>query len=133
VAAFGLDERTVSAWLQRAGAHCARLHGHLVEAGQVAGGQVQADEIRVKVRGGVVWQAMALDVASRLWLGGVVGQVRDGALVTPLLEGSVRTQNTGCSSLTMCARTTAKNGSISRVILRFRPLPFCFAGLSSES
>ncbi len=85
VAAFGLDERTVTAWLHRAGAHCAALHGHLVEAGQVAAGQVQADEIRVKVRGGVVWQAMALDVASRLWLGGVVSPTRDGALVARLL------------------------------------------------
>jgi len=86
VAAFGLDERTVAAWLHRAGAHCAALHGHLVETGQVATGQVQADEIRVKGRGGVVWQAMALDVASRLWLGGVVSPTRDGALVIRLLE-----------------------------------------------
>ncbi len=86
VAAFGLDERTVTAWLHRAGAHCAALHGHLVATGQVAAGQVQADEIRVKVRGGVVWQAMALDVASRLWLGGAVSRTRDGALVTRALE-----------------------------------------------
>jgi len=86
VAAFWLDERTVRAWLQRAGAQCTRLHGHLIEAGPVAGGQVQADEIRVKVRSGVGWPAMARDVASRLWLGGVVGRARDGALVTRLLE-----------------------------------------------
>jgi len=86
VAAFGLDERTVAAWLHRAGDHCAALHGHLVEGGQVAAGQVQADEIRVKVRGGVVWQAMAMDVLSRLWLGGAVSRTRDGALVTRLLE-----------------------------------------------
>ncbi len=86
VAAFGLDERTVSAWVHRAGAHCAAVHGHLVEAGQVEGGQVQADEIRVTVRGGVVWQAMAVDVFSRLWLGGVVSRTRDGVLVTRLLE-----------------------------------------------
>jgi len=86
VAAFGLDERTVTAWLHRAGAHCAAVHGHLVEAGQVEGGQVQADEIRVTVRGGVVWQAMAMDICSRLWLGGVVSRARDGALVTRLLE-----------------------------------------------
>ncbi len=38
VAAFGLDERTVTAWLHRAGAHCAAVHGHLVEVGQVEGG-----------------------------------------------------------------------------------------------
>ncbi len=86
VAAFRLDERTISAWLQRAGTPCAGVQAQLVEAEQVAGGQVQADEIRVTVRGGVVWQAMALDVASRLWLGGVVSRPRDGALVTRLLE-----------------------------------------------
>lgn len=86
VAAFGLDERTIAAWLHRAGAHCAALHGHLVEAGQVAVGHVQADEIRVKVCGGVVWQAMAVALPTRLWLGGVVSPTRDGALVTRLLE-----------------------------------------------
>jgi len=86
VAAFGLDERTVTAWLHRAGGHCAALHSHLVEAGQVEVGHVQADEIRVKVRGGVVWQAMAVALPARLWLGGAVSRARDGALVTRLLE-----------------------------------------------
>ncbi len=86
VAAFGLDERTVTAWLHRAGAHCAAVHGHLVETAEVDAGHVQADEIRVKVRGGVVWQAMAVALPSRLWLGGVVSRTRDGALVTRLLE-----------------------------------------------
>lgn len=35
VAAFGLDERTVASWQQRAGAQCQRIHTHLVQAGQV--------------------------------------------------------------------------------------------------
>lgn len=30
--------------------------------------QVQADEIRVRVRGGTVWAAIALGAGSRLWL-----------------------------------------------------------------
>jgi len=50
VAAFGLDERTVAAWLHRAGGHAARVHTVVVEAGRVEVGQVQADEICVKVR-----------------------------------------------------------------------------------
>jgi len=86
VAAFGLDARTVTAWLHRAGDHCAALHSHLVETGQVEVGHVQADEIRVTVRGGAVWQAMAMALPSRLWLGGAVSRARDGALVTRLLE-----------------------------------------------
>jgi len=45
VAAFGLDERTVASWQQRAGAHCQRVHTHLVQAGQVDLQHVQADEI----------------------------------------------------------------------------------------
>jgi len=35
VAAFGLDERTVASWQQRAGAQCQRVQTHLVQAGQV--------------------------------------------------------------------------------------------------
>ncbi len=32
---FALDERTVAAWLQRAGQHCQQVHEHLVQQGQV--------------------------------------------------------------------------------------------------
>jgi len=85
VAAFGLDERTVAAWLHRAGAHSQAVHAHLVETGDLDLGHVQADEIRVKVRGGVVWPAMAVALPSRLWLGGAVSRTREGALVTRLL------------------------------------------------
>ena len=67
VAAFGLDERTVRAWLHKAGAHAALLHDGMTVGVQAQ--QVQADEIRVRVRGGAVWAAIALDVGSRLWLG----------------------------------------------------------------
>jgi len=86
VAAFGWDERTVARYQREAGAQCRRVHEHLVEAGRVDLGQVQADEIRVRVVGGVVWLALALTVASRLWLGGAVAVRRDGALIRRLLE-----------------------------------------------
>jgi transposase-like protein len=84
VAAFGLDERTVRAWLHKAGAHAALLHEHMT--GRVAAQQVQADELRVRVRGGVVWAALALDVGSRLWLATAVAHRRDGLLVHLLLR-----------------------------------------------
>jgi transposase-like protein len=85
VAAFGLDERTVADWQQRAGRQCQQVHHHLVQAGAVTLGQVQADELRVRIVGGVVWLAMALTVRSRLWLGGVVSARRDRILIGTLL------------------------------------------------
>ena len=85
VAAFGLDERTVASWHGRAGEHCQQVHEHLVEQPRDLG-QVQADEIRVKHQGGIAWLAMALQVSTRLWLGGVVSANRDGELVTSLIE-----------------------------------------------
>ncbi len=81
VAAFGLDERTVRAWLHKAGAHAALLHDQLTVG--VEARQVQADEIRVRVRGGA---AIALDVGSRLWLATAVARRRDGLLVHLLLR-----------------------------------------------
>src|SRR5918997_6033461 len=86
VAAFGLDERTVARWQARAGAQCRRVHEHLVQGGRVELGQVQADELRVRAVGGVLWLASAIAVPSRLWLGGAVSAARDGALIRALLE-----------------------------------------------
>jgi hypothetical protein len=85
VAAFGLDERTVADWQARGGAHCERVHAHLVQRGRVELGHVQADELWAKVVGGKVWMAMALAVPSRLWLGGVISPQRDEALIRALV------------------------------------------------
>ena len=48
--------------------------------------QVQADELRVRVVGGVMWLASAISVTSRLWLGGVLQTQRDRGLIRSLLE-----------------------------------------------
>lgn len=85
VQAFGLDERTVKAWWQRAGEHCRAVHEHLVEARQLDLEQVQADEIKAKVQGGSVWLAMAMMVSTRLWLGGVISPQRNYALIEQLV------------------------------------------------
>jgi transposase-like protein len=85
VAAFRLDERTVAGWQARAGTQGRRVHAHLVEAGRVDLGQVQADELRVRVVGGVVWLASAIAVPTRLWLGGAVSAQRDRLLLRSLL------------------------------------------------
>ena len=94
VTAFGFDERTVAAWQAKAGAHCQRVHAHLVQQGQLDLGHVQADELWVKVVGGRVWMALALAVPSRLWLGGVVSPHRDGVLIRGLVA-LVRAAATG--------------------------------------
>ena len=49
--------------------------------------RVQADELRIRVVGSVVWLASAISVTSRLWLGGVVHIRRDRALIRRLLQG----------------------------------------------
>jgi len=88
VAAFGLQARTVRSWVEAAGAHSAQVHQHLVAQARDLG-QVQADELRVRVQGGVVWLAMALMVSTRLWPGGVISPHRDTALIRRLV-GQVR-------------------------------------------
>jgi hypothetical protein len=85
VAALSLDERTVTRWQKEAGLQCRRVHEHLVGTGNVELSQVQADELRVRVVGGVMWLATALEVKSRLWLGGVVRVHRDRQLIRALL------------------------------------------------
>ena len=85
VAAFGFDERTVASWIARAGRHGQAVQGHLVEQPRALG-QVQADELRVKKPGGIVWRALAIMVKTRLWLGGEVSEQRDMALIRQLVE-----------------------------------------------
>ena len=85
VAAFGFDERTVAAWLTRAGLHSQAVHEHVVQTPRDLG-QVQADEIRVKKQGGVVWMALAMMVSTRLWLAGEVSEHRDLPLIRRLIE-----------------------------------------------
>jgi transposase-like protein len=86
VHAFGLDERTVASWRDRAGHHCQRVHQALVEQEALDLVHVQADEIRVKGRRMTVWMGLALMVSSRLWLAGVVSYTRDTGLADRLLR-----------------------------------------------
>lgn len=88
VAAFKWDERTVQRYATAAGEHCREVHEHLVEEPRDLG-QVQADELWVKGQGFTAWLALAMQVSTRLWLGGVVGRHRDRHLLRELL-GHVR-------------------------------------------
>src|SRR5437899_2788484 len=85
VVAFRVDERTVAAWVRRAGVQGYAVQECLVEQPRDLG-QVQADEIRVKKQGGIVWMALAMMVKTRLWLGGEVSEQRDMPLIRRLIE-----------------------------------------------
>ena len=86
VHAFGLDERTVADWRDRAGAHCQNVHQAIVEQGQLDLMHVQADEIRVKGCKMIAWMGLAMMVSTRLWLGGVVQLSRDRSLADRLMQ-----------------------------------------------
>jgi transposase-like protein/IS1 family transposase len=99
VQAYGLDERTVAAWRDRAGRHAETVHKAVVGQGQLDLEHVQADEIRVKGKRLVAWMGMAMMVGTRWWLGGVVRERRDRRLADQLL-GLVRAcARTGCAVL----------------------------------
>jgi hypothetical protein len=78
--AFDLHPRTVREWVTAAGRHCAAIQQHLVEQPRDLG-QVQADEVCVTTQDGHIWMAMALQVSTRLWLGGVLSATRDKRLI----------------------------------------------------
>jgi transposase-like protein len=85
VAAFGFAERTVADWWARSGRQGQAVQEYLVEQPRALG-QVQADELRVKQQGGIVWMALAMMVKTRLWLGGEVSEPRDMTLIRRLIE-----------------------------------------------
>jgi transposase-like protein/IS1 family transposase len=86
VHAFGLDERTVADWRDRAGVHCHKVHQEIVEQGQLDLMHVQADEIRVKGCKMIAWMGLAMMVSTRLWVAGVVQVSRDRSLADRLLS-----------------------------------------------
>ena len=59
VVACGVDERTVAAWWARSGRQGQAVQEYLVEQPRDLG-HVQADEIRVKKQGGIVWHDPSL-------------------------------------------------------------------------
>jgi len=86
VQAFGLDERTVAQWRDRAGKHCQRVHAAIVEQGKLDLVHVQADELRVKGRKMIAWMGLAMMVSTRLWVAGTVSLSRDKGLADALLQ-----------------------------------------------
>ena len=69
----------------RSGRQGQAVHEYLVEQPRDVG-QVQADELRVKQQGGIVWMALAMMIKTRVWLGGEVSEQRDMPLIRRLSE-----------------------------------------------
>ncbi len=86
VHAFGLDERTVADWRDRAGRHCEKIHKDKLEKEKIDLKHVQADEIRVKGKGSILWMALAIMVPTRLWIAGAVSDTRDSKLTDSLMQ-----------------------------------------------
>jgi transposase-like protein len=85
VVAFHIDERTIRRWQKQAGAHCEQFHEEHVTKHPMDLGQVQADEMYVKLQKRLVlWMAMALCIPTRLWLGGVISRSRDQTMLQQL-------------------------------------------------
>lgn len=118
VHAYGLDERTVADWRDRAGQHCEKVHQAIVEQGGLELAHVQADEIRVKGSGILLWLGPkghpAMMVGTRLWLGGVVSIRRDRTLADRRLAGVRRCARTGCALLVITAGWAAYPKAILR-------------------
>src|ERR1700746_616223 len=89
VAAFGFDERPIADWWTRWGRQGKPGHEYIDEQPRDLG-QVQADELRVKKQGGIVWMALAMMVTTRLWLGREGGEQRDMPLIRRLIERGKR-------------------------------------------
>ena len=114
VKAYGLDERTVAAWRDRAGQQCQAVHQVMVQQGNLDLEHVQADEIRVKGRGWIAWLGLALMVSTRLWLGGVVSAKRDRSLAERLLSQVRACARLGCAVLVCVDGWTAYPKAILR-------------------
>lgn len=99
VHAFQLDERTVADWRERAGIHCKAVHKEKIEQGILDLMHVQSDEIWVKMKGTVVWVALAIMVSTRLWIAGEVSKKRDSDLIDNLMRQVRRCARSLCAIL----------------------------------
>jgi transposase-like protein len=99
VHAFQLDERTVAEWRERAGIHCEAVHKEKIEQSMLDLLHVQADEIWVKMKGSVVWVALAIMVSTRLWIAGEVSEKRDSDLTDTLMQQVRRCARSLCAIL----------------------------------
>src|SRR6266496_4932406 len=114
VRAFGLAERTVAKWGDRAGQQCEQVHHDLGEQGPWDLLHVQADAIRVKGRQMIAWMGLAMMISTRLWLAGTSSLTRDKTLADRLMR-QVRACSQPVRALLVCTDGwNAYPGSIMR-------------------
>jgi transposase-like protein/IS1 family transposase len=101
---YGLDERTVARWQQRAGIHCESVHKEKIERGLLNLIHVQADEMWLKMRGAVLWVALAIMAPTRLWIAVEVSKKRDSNLTDNLMQQVRR------CALSLCAILICTDG-----------------------
>lgn len=87
---YGLSDKTVRAWMKRAGVQCDGVHEQTVLRQHWDLQHIQADELKVNTQRGVVWMALVLMVSTRLWLGGVVRDSRGKDLIEACLRYAAR-------------------------------------------
>jgi len=118
VRAFGLAERTVAKWGDRAGQQCEQVHHDLGEQAPLDLLHVQADAIRVKGRQMIAWMGLALMVSTRLWLAGTVSVTRERQVADRLLH-QVRRGGQGLRDVLVCTDGwAAYPGSIKRAFAK---------------
>lgn len=90
VAAYGLDARTVRDWCHKASGHSRAVHEQTVGQHTWDLMHVQADEIKVRIQGGIVWVTLALMVSTRLWLGVATDRLRSKDMIVSCLRQVAR-------------------------------------------
>src|SRR5829696_1870926 len=86
VAAYGLDRRTVRDWFHKASCHSRAVHEQTVGQHKWDLIHVQADEIKVRIQGGILWVTLALMVSTRLWLGVATDRLRSKDMIVSCLR-----------------------------------------------
>ena len=113
VRAYGLDERTVASWRDRAGKQCQRVHQAIVERDS------STDPCTSRRDPGesasmVAWMGLAMMVSTRLWLGGVVSRTRDTSLAGRLLQQVRACSQAACALLVCTDKLAGVPNSIKR-------------------
>lgn len=86
VFAFKINEQTVASWQLAAGQQAEQVQAAKVCSSQLAGEQIQSDEMWVKTQFGPMWLATSMAVFSRLFIWGAVSIERKQSLMDKVVQ-----------------------------------------------